>query len=149
MGLNQISGACHGTCGDGNHNGNIYDSFVAAIDPNGPGQTSVSLAPTSLNFIANNLTIPQLVTLTNAGDDDLIITDIAVTGQNSGDYDQANDCPFDAPIHPGQFCQITVSFSPTGSGTRTAALTITDDALHSPQMVPLTGVGVGGKVRLR
>jgi len=36
-----------------------------------------------------------------------------------------------------------------GSGTRNADITISDSAPDSPQMVPLTGIGVGGKVRPR
>ena len=58
----------------------------------------------------------------------------------------------DEPQHPGSretTARITVVFSPTETGTLSADVTITDNAPDSPQMVPLTGIGVGGKVRLR
>ena len=91
-----------------------------------------------------------MVTLTNTGDAPLAITSIAITGTNSRDFDQWNNCPISPnTLAPGDHCNITVVFSPTETGTLSADVTITDNASNSPQMVPLTGVGVGGKVRLR
>ena len=50
---------------------------------------------------------------------------------------------------PGTHCQMTVAFWPIGSGTRMAAVSISDSVPTSPQMVPLTGSAVGGKVKPR
>ncbi len=52
-------------------------------------------------------------------------------------------------LAPGNHCTITVIFSPQEAGNLTAAVTITDNAPDSPQMIPLTGIGGGGKVRPR
>src|SRR5260370_41967655 len=38
---------------------------------------------------------------------------------------------------------MSITFSPTATGTRTAALTVTDNAPGSPQTAPLTGTGTG------
>ena len=38
---------------------------------------------------------------------------------------------------------MSITFNPTASGTRTAALTVTDNAPGSPQTAPLTGTGSG------
>ncbi|HUY12003.1 MAG TPA: choice-of-anchor tandem repeat GloVer-containing protein [Terriglobia bacterium] len=109
----------------------------------------VSLSPTSLNFGPQGVqapNVPQVVTLTNTGEMPLSITGIAVTGLNSGDFAQANNCPI-APntLAPGDNCRITVYFFPVGSGTLAAAVTVTDNAPGSPQNVSLSGVGVSGK----
>jgi uncharacterized repeat protein (TIGR03803 family) len=110
-------------------------------------------SPTSLNFGPQGLDIPntpQTVTLTNTGGAPLLITNIGITGADSGDFSESNNCPLDpATLTPGGYCSITVVFSPTASGMRTADVTITDSAPDSPEMVPLAGVGVGGKVGLK
>ena len=54
---------------------------------------------------------------------------------------EGNTCPMSPmSLLPGNHCQITVAFSPAGSGTRTAAVSITDNVPTSPQMIPLTGM---------
>ena len=103
----------------------------------------VSLSPTSLHFgnqTVGIISTPHHVMLTNTGNIDLTITSIQITGTNSGDFAQTNNCPSSLP--PNNICKIRVTFTPTGTGTRNAAVTITDNAPGSPQSVPLTGVGV-------
>ncbi|MGH8377725.1 MAG: hypothetical protein ACRER7_02120, partial [Gammaproteobacteria bacterium] len=76
----------------------------------------------------------------------LSITSIAITGQNSGDFLEANNCPISPnTLSPGDYCTIAVVFAPTGAGTLNADVSVTDNAPGSPQNVPLTGVGVSGK----
>jgi hypothetical protein len=45
-------------------------------------------------------------------------------------------------LTPGASCNISVTFRPTVTGTRTAKLSITDNAAGSPQKVALSGSGV-------
>jgi uncharacterized protein (UPF0548 family) len=107
----------------------------------------VLLSPTSLNFgnqtvgLASN---PQTVTLTNTGNANLNLTSIQITGADSGEFAQSNNCPASVPANGN--CTISVTFTPTTTGTRNAALTITDNAPNSPQSVPLQGVGVSTAV---
>jgi hypothetical protein len=83
---------------------------------------------------------PQAVTLTNEGNSSLTITNIQLTGANYSDFAQVNNCT--QPIAPSKSCKFQVTFTPSATGTRSAALTITDNATNSPQSVPLTGNGV-------
>jgi hypothetical protein len=102
-----------------------------------------SISPSSLNFGNQTVGItsaPQNVTLTNNGNINLTISLIQITGMNSGDFNQTNNCP--SSLSPNSSCQIGVTFTPTTTGTRNAAVSITDNAPGSPQSVPLTGVGV-------
>jgi hypothetical protein len=119
------------------------------VAPSGPAE--VSLSPASLNFgpAGTSLpTTPQIVTLTNTGASPLSITSLSITGTDSGDFEQSNSCPMSPnTLAPGNYCTITVIFDPMETGTLNAAVTITDNAPNSPQMVPLTGVGVGGRVQ--
>ena len=103
----------------------------------------VSLSPTSLNFGNQTVGIsstPQVVTVTNKGNINLTINLIQITGTNSGDFAQTNNCP--GSVAPNGSCKIRITFTPTATGTQNAAATITDNAPDSPQSVPLTGVGV-------
>jgi hypothetical protein len=100
---------------------------------------SVFLSRTGLSFTNQGIGItsaPQTVTLTNTGNALLTIDSVAV----SDDFAETNTCG--ASVAAGANCEISVTFTPTATGTRTGALTITDDAAGSPHVVPLLGGGV-------
>jgi hypothetical protein len=102
-----------------------------------------SLSPPNLDFGNQTVGItssPQSITLQNTGNINLTITSIQITGTNSGDFGQKNNCP--ASLSPNHSCQISVTFKPKTTGTRNAAISITDNAPNSPQSIPLSGVGV-------
>jgi hypothetical protein len=116
---------------------------TVSLSGTGTQPGALTLSPTSLNFGNQTVGItspPQGSTLTNTGNGPVTITSIQVTGPNSGDFAQSNNCP--ASLSPNNSCQISVTFTPTATGTRNAAVTITDNAPNSPQSLPLTGVGV-------
>jgi uncharacterized repeat protein (TIGR03803 family) len=102
-----------------------------------------TFSPANLNFGNQTVGIassPQVVTLTDSGGLPLTITSIDVTGVNSGDFDQTNNCPASLAAHSS--CTINVTFTPTAAGNRSAAVAVTDNAPSSPQSLPLSGVGV-------
>jgi hypothetical protein len=106
---------------------------------------AVTLSPSSLTFATQNIgtTSPaQSVTLTNSGGATLSITSITLTGTNPGDFAQTNNCG--SSVAANASCTINVTFTPTASGTRTASVSIADNASGSPQFVGLTGTGAGG-----
>ena len=101
-----------------------------------------SVSPTSLTFASQTVgttSAAQLVTLANTGNASLNLTSIAVTGTNSGDFAQTNNCG--RSVAAGANCTISVTFTPTAPGTRSSSLSITDNASGSPQSVSLTGTG--------
>ncbi len=103
---------------------------------------AASLSQTTLTFSAQTLgTISgaQTITLTNSGTATLAITSIAISGANSGDFSESDNCG--ATIVAGANCTISVKFKPTASGARGASVIITDNASGSPQSVSLTGAG--------
>ena len=117
---------------------------VSVLLNTGPtnGTPMVSLSPASLTFpvhLVGSSTPSKPVTLTNTGTAALLITSITITGTNSADFTQTNTCG--SNVAPGASCTINVSFAPTAAGSRSAALTITDNAAGSPHSVPLSGTG--------
>jgi hypothetical protein len=86
----------------------------------------------------------KTVTLTNLATTSLTITAIAITGTNAANFAQTHTCV--STLAAGASCTISIKFKPTASGTRTAALSITDNAAGSPQKVPLSGIGTTAKL---
>ena len=96
-----------------------------------------SLAPTTLTFPgqqAGTTSAAQTVTLTNNGNTALNVSGVQVTG----DFAQTNNC-VSALLAASASCAISITFTPTASGTRSETLTVSDDAANSPQTVSLTG----------
>jgi hypothetical protein len=79
-----------------------------------------------------------MVTLTNTGMVTLTISSIGITGANASDFAQTNTCG--PTLAPNDNCQVSVTFTPAAAGSRSAAVSITDDAPGSPQTVGLVGM---------
>ncbi|QUQ62602.1 choice-of-anchor D domain-containing protein [Kutzneria sp. CA-103260] len=89
--------------------------------------------------------VQKTVTVVNGGASPLVIGGVSITaGQQAGDFTvSSNGC---TTVQPGQSCQVTVKYSPTGRAApattpdqRTAALKFDDDAAGSPHLVALSG----------
>ena len=105
---------------------------------------AVTLSTTNLSFssqLVGTSSSAQGVTITNSGSATLNLNNISITGSNALDYSQANTCG--SSLSSGGRCTISVSFSPKAAGTRTATLSIIDNAVDSPQSVTLSGMGFG------
>lgn len=104
--------------------------------------TVVKLVPTSLSFGSQKVgttSAPKSVTMTNVGTTVLTINGISLTGTNAGDFSQTHTCG--GTLGAGASCTISVTFHPSATGTRSAALSISDNGGGSPQKVPLSGTG--------
>ncbi len=105
----------------------------------------VSLNPASLSFgeqQVNTTSAASNITLTNSGDATLIISSIVVSGTDSGDFALSNACP--STLAAAAYCTFHVTFTPTATDSRSASVTITDNASGSPQTAALSGTGVTG-----
>ena len=102
-----------------------------------------SFSPSGLTFATSQVGItsaPQVITLTNTGSSPLIISSIAITGTNSSDFKQTNTCPVGSASLAGQAkCQFSVTFAPTGTGSRLASISITDNASSGQNTISLLG----------
>jgi hypothetical protein len=132
-------------------NANNVTGATQVISASGTGvgvPQGATTAPSSLVFVDQNVgttSAAQSVTLTNNGTGALTITSIAINGTNSGDFAQNNTCGGSLAGN-GATCNISVTFTPTAPGSRTANLVITDNAGgHSgtTQSVTLNGTAVG------
>ena len=103
------------------------------------GPPPVTLSPTSLTFpsqLVNTTSAAQSVTLTNSGTATLNISSITASAQ----YSESDSCG--ASLSVGNNCTINVTFTPTAAGSQTGTITVSDDAIGSPQTVTLSGTGI-------
>lgn len=102
------------------------------------GQNSLSVG----NQLITTNSPAQMVTLTNTGNAPLTISSIGIGGTNSGDFSQTNTCPTSgASLVANASCSISLIFTPAATGSRTASVTVADNAPGTPQSLGLVGTG--------
>jgi hypothetical protein len=109
---------------------------------------AVSLSSTALSLGNQNVGTTsgtKSVTLTNSGTGPLTIAGIAVGGVNPSDFARTTTCG--ASVAAGAHCTISVTFKPTATGARSAAIVITDNAAGSPRSIALSGNGTTRRSR--
>ena len=117
---------------------------VVTAAPAAAAAPAVTLTPSSLTFADQAIgttSAAQSVTVANTGNASLFINSAAVP--NTLDFTVVDDGCSGLTLPAGTSCSMSITFSPTATGTRTAALTITDNAPGSPQTAPLTGTCTG------
>jgi len=116
----------------------------------GTGLASVptaTLLPSSLNFgsiTVGSASSAQSSTLTDTSATvALKITSITLTGADPGDFllTKSSTCPNSGTINPLKTCLVTVTFTPTATGARSATLTVNDNTSGGSQTISLNGFG--------
>jgi len=100
--------------------------------------TNLTLNPTLLSYGIQNVFMSgssQSATLTNSGTSAVTISNIAT----SGDYTSSTTCG--STLEASSSCTVSAVFTPTATGTRYGAITITSSDGASPHVLNLTGVG--------
>ena len=107
----------------------------------------IMVAPPTHDFGAvdvGNVSTSQTITISNTGSADLVVSAIGLTGANAAEFGVAlGTCPSLTPtVSPASNCTVSVSFSPTSVGAKTAALGITsNDGDTSNVDIALSGTG--------
>jgi beta-propeller repeat-containing protein/centrosomal CEP192-like protein len=118
--------------------GGNYDAFVMKISP--ASTLAVALNPYSLQYTSlaiGSTSQAQQVLLRNMSSGALNVSSIATTG----DYAETDNCV--GSVAAASSCTISVTFTPTTGGTRSGSVVINDAAAASPQLVSLSGTGIG------
>jgi hypothetical protein len=127
---------------------------VADVGDGGPSALAVSVPvaqvspaspPAFGSRTVGSLSSPQILTLSNAGENELDVHGLTFSGADPGDFVvSGNTCRGD--IEPGGSCQVLVSFAPQGTGSRSATLDIAStDYANSPTQIPLSGTGASSQ----
>ena len=135
---------------------NLYSPVHAVVDASGNlfisdydnalvYKADLATAPT-LEFGSVRLgetSDPQTAWAENFGNADLNLSQISVSDHfqlASG----AGVCTTEAAVTPGALCSMPLAFAPAEVGTIQGSVVLTDNAVHSPQTLTLTGVGAVG-----
>lgn len=116
-----------------------YISFVTVMFNN---TLPVSLSPLNLNFgnqAVGTSSTPRTVLLTNDQLTSLQITSVNLSGADPGDFSLKPGAGCAKTILSGMECTGSITFTPKGTGQRTATLQIHDSA--GTQTVKLSGTG--------
>lgn len=103
---------------------------------------AVTLNPTSLSFglqTHGTTSAGQSITVTNSGAAALTISGVTVSGANKNDFAVTNSCG--SLVGAGASCTLTVTFTPAGTGSESAVISIADNASNSPQQMSVLGSG--------
>jgi hypothetical protein len=106
-------------------------------------QQQLSIEPENLVFASQtvgNTSTAQSIAVTNRGSAAVSISGISMTGANAGDFSQTNNCG--TSIATSASCTMVVTFKPTGTGTRTALVSIADNGPGNPHTIGLSGTGM-------
>ena len=116
-------------------------AFVGDTDGGG-ASPNASISPSSMAF--GNCPVDegcssQTLTLSNTGTAALSIMNITLAGANPADFTENTTC--NSSLAAGGQCTVAILFTPSASGSRSASLSITDNAGGSPQSATLAGAG--------
>ncbi len=122
-------------------NGRIVE-FPALAEQGTSG--SVTISPASFAFgkeLTGGTTAAKVFTLSNGSANALALNNASFTfgGADPLDFAQTNDCV--PSLAAGGSCQISVTFTPSQKGARSATLEVSDSDPSSPQTAALSGTG--------
>ncbi len=103
---------------------------------------AITLTPTSIAFPATvtaATSVAQVVTVKNTGTAAATISSIALGGTNATSFVEIGTCG--TSLAAGASCSIGVAFKPASAAALSGTLSVTDNAIGSPQTVTLTGTG--------
>ncbi|MFZ0417349.1 MAG: choice-of-anchor D domain-containing protein [Candidatus Sulfotelmatobacter sp.] len=124
----------------------ISDSAINSpqtISLKGAGELPVALSPGTLAFgtvTVGTTSAAKTETIANNQKVALDITSITIGGADASNFTETGTT-CGSTLAAGAKCTITVTFTPSAKGARSATLDITDSALTSPQTAKLTGTG--------
>lgn len=102
-------------------------------------EIAVTPASVSLGQVQLGQSESAQVTVSNNGNEALLINSINLTGADASEFLQTNNC---TTVAPGQTCAIDVSFTAATTGVRNAELVIASNDSESPEIsVPVSAEG--------
>ncbi len=120
----------------------IRNANIAMLNLCDEAWPGISINPLSLNFSSVELpgSSSQAVIVSNIGNADLSVNSITISGLNAEAFAQTSNC---LRLAPNASCTVTVTFSPTSLGAKSATLNISSNDPNTPTVnIPLAGTGI-------
>ncbi len=106
---------------------------------------SPSLGNQSLTFgsqFVGTTSTAQSFTIINTGPGPFVMGATLLSGSNSNDFSIETNTCWGTAVLPGDSCVMSVAFTPSADGGRTATLILYNNVFDSPHTIPLTGTGL-------
>jgi hypothetical protein len=103
------------------------------------GTPATAFSAGTLSFapqLVGTTSASQKIIVTNSGTANLNVSNVSAPAG----FSKTEDCS-SAPVDPGATCTVTVSFTPTASGSATGNIAFTDNAAGFPNTVTVSGEG--------
>ncbi len=129
----------------------FYGSSLAIVSLSGcSGAPDITSDLTSKDFgevgVGSVNITTQVFTISNVGDDDLLIDVVSLTGTNASEFLITVDNCSNLTLPPGASCTLTAAFNPTSAGEKTASISIpSDDPDEDPYLISLAGTAIAAK----
>jgi hypothetical protein len=101
----------------------LVSQAAAVASPPAPAVITQSATAIAFGTVAVGRSTSRSVTLKNTGGSTGSITSLAIAGANPGDF-SLRGCSAGTSLAKGGSCTLTVTFAPSGSGTRSASVAI-------------------------
>ncbi len=116
--------------------------MVTAVDTNGNESQAAVIAPvilvSPLTLTFSDSVTSNTVNVLNNGNADLVFSAMSLNGSNSAEFSYTSACPSTLTIAAS--CQITISFAPRSTGSKSASFTISSNDPQSQAVsVQLSG----------
>jgi hypothetical protein len=110
------------------------------ISPPAPPPLLLNSNSTALSFgnVSVSTSSSQSVTFTNAGNSDIAISNVVVSGPGFA----TGGVSAGLIVSAGQAVVLTVTFDPSSSGSATGSVTVVSNAANSPAVITVSGVGI-------
>ena len=105
--------------------------------------------PAALTFgttFVGSVTVPQTLTVSNAGNQPLNVSNVEIAQNFAQMPSGGTDCTSGTQLPSSEQCLIAVAFAPIASGTLTGTLVVADDALNSSSQQDLQLSGAASQV---
>jgi large repetitive protein len=147
------NGSIYIAAGSGNQGGSpelgsmeVYTPVGAGVCGGATTAANLAVSATTVNFGSqpvNSTSAPRIIYLTHtgiAGSPNITVSGVTLSGSNGNQFAVNFTTP--ATLTPGQTVQISLTFTPTSDGAKTASLTIAHNGANtSPVVVSLSGTG--------
>jgi hypothetical protein len=102
------------------------------------GDTAAIAGLTYGNTNLGTSSAPQSFKIKNTGTYPMAVSSVTLTGTHAAEFSRTHDC---TTVAAGDSCTVSVTFTPTSVGGKTAAVAVADDAPGSPHSLALAATG--------
>jgi hypothetical protein len=119
--------------------------FTVTASQQNSSTPALAWSPASLTFSSTQTGQsgePLVLTFKNIGTLPATFSSAIISGPNAADFSKNDLCTPAVTLQPNSTCTISITYSPSVAGTSQATLTVTDNAVGSPQIISLSGTAV-------